>query len=285
MLQSTANLLFQVHHFFDEIDYRPSSKNFDVDEMVKKTIDTMNHAQGINDALCLAKQFAYYLKHEEKFLKKYYKYPEFWDDIEYHGREEIAVVDDEEAIGNYYITNLYANDYKQVFISSVPYGSDLYGLEEEDGYFSFGDKSEYYLRYSKLSSTKMVLTDKNKQNIATVVLNKDCGIFLNNNKTRYELVLYDVGIAFFEKEYYDSLDGEDPDLDKECKGFIQWDILDKNANYGLSRLEVYDDKADFDLMMILAASCFLVFRSYIKSSYSYAGMHAVFASGMLFRRR
>ena len=111
----------------------------------------------------------------------------------------------------------------------------------------------------------MVLTDKEKKNIATIVLSKDYGVFLENNKTKYELELYDWGIAFFDKKYIDLLDG-DPDLDKECKGSIQWDIVDENGEYGLSRLDVYDEGADLELMLTIAASCFLVFRSYIKNS-------------------
>ena len=112
---------------------------------------------------------------------------------------------------------------------------------------------------------------------------KDFDGFLKTFKSMYRKTSISRNAKSMPRSVY--FDKVRKDLDKECKGFIQWDILDKNANYGLSRLEVYDDKADFDLMMILAASCFLVFRSYIKSSYSYAGMHAVFASGMLFRRR
>ena len=135
---------------------------------------------GSDHLFCLsfAKLLAYYIKHEDKFLKKYNQYPDFWDAIEYHGREEVAIVSEEEAMGIYYITNLNASDYKQVFISSVSYSDELHGLESEDGYFSFGEKSEYYLRYARLSSTKMVLTDKNKQNIATVVLSESYGILL-----------------------------------------------------------------------------------------------------------
>ena len=112
----------------------------------------------------------------------------------------------------------------------------------------------------------MILTDKNKKNIATVVLSDNCGIFLENNKTRYELEIYEMGIAFFERDYIYSLGkNEEPDLDKYCRGFIQWDIVDKKGNYGFSRLEVYDADADLDLMIILSAACFLVYRSHMKS--------------------
>lgn len=284
MLQSTADLLVRIHNFFDEIDYNPSSEDYDPEVVLDKVIFTINHSKELDDALYVAREFAYYLKKEDKFIKKYCKYPEFWDMIEYSGREEVAVVSDDESIGSYYITNIYGKNYKDVYITGQAFPDDLFIFKCEDGYFSFGEDSDYYLRYAKLSSTKMVLADKDRKNIATIVLSKDYGIFLENNKTRYELAIYESGIAFFNKEYYDSLNGEEPDLDKECKGFIQWDILDKDSEYGLSRLDVYDEDADINLMVSLAASCFLVFRSYIRGSHSYAGVHAAIAANMIIRR-
>ena len=266
MLQSTADLLVRIHNFFDEIDYCPTSDNFDCDKFFDSVVYTINHSKELEDALYIAREYTYYLKKEDKFLKKLRKYSEAWDSIEYHGREEVAVVEDNEAIGVYYITNLYGKDYKEVYLSSQSLGDDVYYFQYKGGYFSFGDDSDYYLRYARMSSVKMVLTDKNKKNIATVVLSEDLGIFLDNNKTEYELAIYEAGIAFFDKDYYYSLCGEEPDLEKHCKAFLQWDIVDDKSECGMSRLEFYDENADLSLMIMLAASCFLVFRSYIKGT-------------------
>lgn len=266
MLKSTARLLFQTHMFFDEIGYEPNSENLNGDELFDCLINTINHAKTFKDAIATVRMYDDYIKREEKFLKKYFKYPEFWDSIEYSGREEIAVVDDAEAIGTYYITNIFNTDYKSINVFGQSFGDDIYGFTNEGGYYSLGVDTDYYLRYSKMSSAKMVIADKNRKNVATVVLSKDNGIFLENNKTRYELEIYDIGIAFFEKEYVYSLSkSEEPDLDKHCKGFIQWDIVDDKGNYGFSRLEVYDENADLDLMLFLSAACFLAYRAHMKS--------------------
>lgn len=265
MLKSTWNLLVRIHSFFDEIDYHPKSDDFDSEIVLDKVIYTINHAKELKDALYIAKEFSYYLKKGDKFLKKYDKYPEYWNMIPYNGREEVSIIKDKDAIGSYYITNVYSQNYKDIYITGASLGDDIYLFGCQDGYFSFGEDADYYLRYAKLSSTKMVLTDKNKKNIATIVLSKDYGVFLENNQTKYELELYETGIAFFDKEYIDKIEGE-PDLEKECKGFIQWDVIDDNAEYGLSCLSVFDEHADFNLMITIAASCFLVFRSYIKGS-------------------
>lgn len=284
MLQRTADLLYRTHLFFDEIGYQPNSEDLDVDKLIDCLLYTVNHAKDFDDAATALKMYLDYIKHEDKFLKKYTKYPEFWDMLEYNGREEIAVVDDKEAIGSYYITNVYDSNYKTVYISGQTFGNDYFIFENKDGYYSFGGDDEYLLRHSKMSSEKMVLTDKNRKNLATIVLSKDYGIFLENNKTNYELAIYESGIAFFDKEYYDSLCGNEPDLDKECKAFIQWDVLDNNGEFGLSRLDVYDEEADLDLMVILAASCFLVFRSHLKSYHATgSALPAIIAASMMRR--
>lgn len=270
MLRSTADLLIRIHNFFDEIDYAPTSENFSDEKFFDSIVYTINHSKELGGALYIAREYLYYLKKEEKFLKKLRKYSEAWNSIEYHGREEVAVVGDNEANGVYYITNLYGKNYKEVYLSGQPFGNDVYYFQYKDGYFSFGDDSDYFLRYARLSSTKMILTDKNKKNIATIVLSEDLGIFLENNKTDYELAIYESGIAFFDKDYYRSLYDEEPDLEKHCKAFLQWDIIDGKSEYGLSRLEFYDANADLSLMIMLAASCFLVFRSYVKDTHGSA---------------
>ena len=285
MLKSTANLLFNSHMFFDEIGYEPNSKNLNNKVLFSCLIDTINHAKSFDDAITIVRMYSDYLKREEKFLKKYAKYPEFWDSIEYSGRESIAVVSDNEAIGGYYITNFFNSDYKSIDVFGQSLGHTIFPMSYKGGYFGFEDDADYFLRFSRMSSSKMVLTDINKKNIAMVVLSEGPGIFLENNKTRYELELYKSGIAFFEKDYIYSLKkNEEPDLDKECKGFIQWDVIDEKGDYGFSRLEVYDEDADLDLMIILSAACFLVFRSHIKSIKRSTLIPIMFAANMARRR-
>ena len=283
MLRSTANLLVRVHNFFDEIGYNPTSESFDAEKILDKVIYTINRSKSLSDALYVAREYTYYTRKETKFIKKLYKYYESWDMIEYHGRETVAVFDDDVITGSYLITNMFGNNYKDVYFSGQFFDDNLYAFTRNGDYFSVFEDSNYFLRYAKLSSTKMVLTDKNRKNIATIVLSKDSDVFLENNKTQYELELFNAGIAFFDKDYYDSLNGDEPDLDSQYKGFIQWDLLEKDSEYGLSRLEVYDENADLELMLTIAASCFLVFRSYIKGASGNA-LPTILAANAIMRR-
>lgn len=265
MLKSTMKLMFKIHHFFDEIGYNPTSENFKHENVLAKTIITINHAKEFEDALIVAKLYVYYAKYVDKFVKKLSKYSNIWDEsFKYQGRSEVAIVSDNEACGSYYITNIYSRNYKNVYVASQSLGANVFLFKKKGTYFSFDDDTDYFLRYAALSSKKMVIVNKSEKIIANVVLNDSLEISLEDNKTKYELLTYEVGIAFYEKLYINSIKNE-PDL-KKCKGFIWWDVLDDDANCGLSRLDVFDENSDIDLMITIAASCFLVFRSYVQES-------------------
>ena len=263
MLKSTANLLVRIHSFFEEVGYNPTSNSLNSDELIEKVIYTINHSKELEDALFVTREFVFYFSKENKFLKKLSKYAEAWDSLEYNGREEVAVVDDDEAIGIYYVTNAFSDNYTDVFISGQSFDGKLYCLENKDGCFSFGEDSEYYLRFGKMSSNKMVLMGKNKENMATIVLHNDCNISLENNKTQLEAEPYGGGMAFYDKDYFHSLSGKEADLEK-CKAFIEWDIVDEDGNFGLSRLVIFDTEVDLCLLLMIAASCFLTFGRKMK---------------------
>lgn len=279
MLRSTVDLLLTVHHFFDEIGYNPTSENFDDNKVVCKVVNTINHSKELDDALYIARLYEYYICKRAKFINKYRKYPKFWDTIKYDGRQKVNIVSDKDAVGIYYITNIYGNSYKDVFVTTQSLGNELYEFENRGGCFSLGDEADYYISYAALSSKKMNLFNSENKKVATIVLSEGVGVFLENNKTQYEIELYEAGMAFFDNEYIHSISGE-PDLEK-CKAFVQWDIVDKKGEYGLSRLDFYDEDADLDLMITIAASCFLLFRAWVKKSERSSILPALFLMNTL----
>lgn len=283
MLKSTANLLFRTKYFFDEIDYHPSSSQLNIEDIMSKILFTINHTKAFNDTKNFMSLLIEFLRNMDKINKKIKKYPDFWDSIEYSGKELINIVNDEEAIGTYFITNVFPSDEKSIMVSSESLENEAIFASFTGGYFGLCEDANYYLHYSKLSSNKMIIADKNKCNVATIVLNDALGITFDSNKTKYELKTYDIGIAIFEKDYIDSLKNKEPDLDKHCKGFIQWDIIDKKGDCGFSRLEVYDcdGEANLELMIMLATSCFLLFKSHLNSRRGNAALSGVIAANML----
>ena len=268
MLNSTAKLLMMIHIFFDEIGYQPSSKDFNFEDIIRHIINTVNHAKTLDDAILVFKLYHYYLKKCNKFIKKYFKYPEFWDGIQYKGRKEIEVVSDEEAIGVYYITNALSKDFNNLYISGYSFDNGFYAIDYVNGFYSIDENPKYYLRKSRMSSDKLVLTNSNKKVIATIAIDKDTNVYLENNKSRYELIAYESGVGFYESDYIYSLDNEEPDFNNHCKAYVFWDAIDDKGDFGLSRLDVYDENADFDLLIMLAASCFLVFKRHLAAEES-----------------
>ncbi len=283
MLKSTAKLLMMIHIFFDEIGYQPSSEDLDFQDVIRHIINTVNHAKTLDDALLIFNLYHYYLKKCNKFINKYCKYPEFWDEIPYEGRNEVDVVSDEEAIGTYYITNALSKDPDNLYISGFSFNNGFYALDYINGFYSIDENPKYYLRKSRMSSDKLVLTNSNKKVIATIAIDDDTNVYLENNKSRYELIAYESGVGFYESDYIYSLDNEEPDFKNQCKAYVFWDAIDDKGNFGLSRLDVYDENADFDLLIMLAASCFLVFKRHLAAEESRSIARAIMFGAIVSR--
>lgn len=269
MLPMTRDFLIKAHEAFDELGYRPSTPSISFDKLQESAIKTLNHTKELEDSINAARMYQFLVKNFEKVCSKVQKHYDFWKTIPYEGNELIALVSDEEAQGTYFITNSFDSDYKRVFACGHSFDDDcVIGVNYSGGKFSFDDADqEYYLRFSKMSSTKMVLLDKNGNKKCIIVLSKDCNVFLENNNTDYEIVLYESGMGIYKKSYIDSLHGGEPDLE-QLYAFVEWDILEEKSEFGLARLDLYEADSDLELFMIFAMSCFLLFRSYIKGSTS-----------------
>ena len=46
---------------------------------------------------------------------------------------------------------------------------------------------------------------------------------------------------------------------------IEWDIIEKNSNFGLAKLNVYAPDQDLEMLLLFATSTFLVFQKYIQA--------------------
>ena len=263
MLSRTRDFLIKAHEALNELGCELKSDRFDYDIFFDAGINTINHSKEFVHTKDAVWMFSWLNSNFEKLIDKGTKYSDFWDSIPYDGRELIAVVDDEEAIGTYFISNAYFEDFNSISISSQSFDGDHFVLDNEYGLFSvYGKDSNYYLRHSKLSSQTMVLLDNSKNKIALLALSKDFDVFLENNNTDYEIKLYKSGMAVFKKDYLKSCD--EIDIEK-CSAFIQWDIIEDSSQFGVSRLEVYDEDIDLELVILFAASCLLLYRSYRKA--------------------
>ncbi len=256
MLKSTENLIVETHEFFYEIGYRPRKGMIKHDRVNEQVEFTIKHAKELGDALCVLRLYLDFLSNERKVIKKCAQHPDFWDALGWEGKKVVRKVSDEDAIGSYYLTNVFDLDENTVTMSSQSFGDRIYVSEKEKGYFQF---SQYFLRFSKLKGSEMVIENENREKLTVISYEGDATIALKDNYTKYDVFAYEQGMGIYSKSYLNSLGGKEPNV-KMCKGFIKWDILDEKGDYGLSLLEVYDAKADLDLMFAIAASCFLMFK-------------------------
>ena len=264
MLSRTKDFLIRAHEALNELGYELKSDDFNYDKFFEAGIYTINHSREFADTKDAAWMINWLDSNFDKLLDKVTKHHDFWDSLPYEGRELIAVVDDDEAQGVYTISNAYFQDYNSIAVSSQSFDGEHFCLYNDYGLFSiYGDESEYFLRHSRLSSEKMVLQDKEKNKIALLVLSRNYDVFLENNKTDYDIQLYESGMAVFRKEYLKECEGS-PDIER-CSAFIQWDIIEDESQFGVSRLEIYDEDIDLELVLLFAASCLLLYRSYRKA--------------------
>ena len=97
----------------------------------------------------------------------------------------------------------------------------------ENGRFTIYEDGDYYIKYSKMVSSKMKLFNRRNECLCNIVLSEDLGIFLENNSTPYDLVVYEDFVGIYDRRYIDSLaDTDIIDTDKLLAD-IEWDIIEK----------------------------------------------------------
>lgn len=258
----TDNFITKVHQAFDELEYCQES-DVDYDDFCSKAVYTMCHAKDLEDAINAARMYQFCVQNWEKIEKIFSLHLDRWNAIPFEGPSLISTVSDEEAAGTYFFTNGLTKDYKKLFMSSVAFDSELYELECRHGKFYIGD---LYLKYSAMSSVKMKLFDKNDNLLCNIVLSEKLGIFLEKNNTNVEVILDDNDtITIIPKDYYETIKNTSTYVTDKIIGEIFWDILGKDSSLGVAELVLYGNVNDetFNIMQALAASTFLLFRSYM----------------------
>lgn len=291
MTSRTMNLLIKAHDAFDELGYRPITPVISFDNLFKASLNTLNHTKDFQDGINVADLIQFLFKNFDKVCSKVKKNEYFWKTLAYNGRKLVSVVSDDEAIGTFFITNSIESKYKNVFVSTLnPENVNepcLFDVSYRKRKFSIGDEdAQYYLSYSFISSKEMNLFDKNKKKICKIVIDDNFDVTLRSNFTNYETITYEGGIGIYEKKYIRSIHGKEPDT-KEISAFIEWDILNKKSKFGLSRLELYKNEGDLELFILLAMSCFLLYKSYVDNqsfTYSYFRFPHIFPIIILRRR-
>ena len=118
----------------------------------------------------------------------------------------------------------------------------------------------------------MKLFDKRDNCLCNIVLSDKLDIFLENNISPYELVIYDGFVGIYDRKYIDSLAPEEIIDTNKLLADIEWDILKKNSKLGVAKLNIYAPDQDVEMLLLFATSTFLLFQRYMQEQKSISSM-------------
>lgn len=267
----TDDLLIKAHEALNELGFHvKNSYEMNYGKFIKTAINTLNHTKGLEDAINCVRMIQFCNKEFDKIAKAIDKKHDKWLSMPYEGAELISLVNDDDAAGCWYITNgIDKNKFKDLYLSSVMTGDELYPFMRKGDKYAIEEEYEYYIKPSFMSSVKMKLYNKHDKKIANIVLSEELNVFLEDNSTGVEILVNDYGMVLYPKEYIDSLHGDYDDMDTERTfATIEWDILEKNNEAGLVKVTNYNENTDIDLVLTVAASTSLMFKRYMDSERS-----------------
>ena len=87
----------------------------------------------------------------------------------------------------------------------------------------------------------MYILDKYDNKLCSISLDKEFNICLKDNKTNFILIPCESGLAIYDKNYVNKLNGKKLD-ENEMLGFILWDVIfvKENNRDCLARLDIYN---------------------------------------------
>lgn len=275
---TTKGFIKKVHDIFDELNYH-ETRQLSFDCFKQSVVRTLTHCKDLSDAINTVRMCKFCLKRWQKIEKVFKRKLTLYNEYASEGSSLISTVTDNEALGTYFITNGINCIIKEIFVVSHSFGDNILTIGYRGGKFAFTQHGNYYIKYAKMSAAKMKLFDNKGKCLCNIVLSENAGIFLENNKTPFDLILYDDYIGIYERRYLNSLSWNDIIDTNKLTADIEWDILEKKSDFGLAKLCVYATNEDFELAksncpainqdleiyLLLASATFLVCQRYIKA--------------------
>lgn len=268
----TRKFIEKVHNAFAALNYN-TSKRLDLDEFNKAAIDTLIHCKDLADAVDTIRMFQFCLANWEKIEKIFDKKISLFNEYSFERNSLISVVSDDEAQGTYYITNGINKKLKEIFVAGRSFDESIFMLGFDKGKFTVFDDGDYYMKYSKMSSNKMKLFNKRNECVCDIILSEDLGVYLENNLTPYDLVSYEDVVGIYDRNYIESLASDNLIDTNRMLADIEWDILEKNSDFGVAKLNTYVSGHNLELFLFFAVSTFLAYQRYRQSRR--AGMYAL----------
>ncbi len=200
----SRNFIKKVHDAFDELNYH-KTRQLNLDDFEQAALKTLVHCKDLSDAIDAVRMYQFCLKQWTKIEKIFNKKLSIFNEYDFEGNSLLSLVSDDDALGTYYITNGINRNVKEIFVASHSFDEEMFALNFGNGRFTVCNDGNYYLKYSKMSSVKMKLFDNRNNCLCNIVLSEDLGIFLENNLTPYDLIVYEDFVGIYDRNYIESL--------------------------------------------------------------------------------
>ena len=274
----------RVHIAVDELNYDEDSE-LDYGKFMDSAIYALAHCKELSDAKLAVKMINFCNRKWRKIEKLFSSKSDVFKSYEWEGNSIIEIMPDEDAGGVFYITNGIFRKIKDIMIASSNFDNEPVMFDVEKGRFCIFTDGNYYIKYAMASSYKMKLYDQDKNLVCTIVLSDSQEIFLENNATPYHMVIYDDLVGVYSRDYIDSLSEEDEIDPSKILADIEWDILDKNSDYGVARLTIYEPDLDVEMLLMFATSTFLLYQRYNSRQAMFVGMFTIFNQNRIINER
>lgn len=263
MFQFAKDYLIKIHNIFDELGYIFEDKDLSFNDFFSFGIKKLNRSYEFEDSIEIIKLMKVIIKDFSKIKDLIKNNFDFWKNIPFKNKK---LEFDEEFLSSFYLTNAFYN-YKNICITNFLFQDEkTYEVIPSYGRYSFKKNNNYSLKFSLWSRNKMYILDKYDNKLCSISLDKEFNICLKDNKTNFILIPCESGLAIYDKNYINQLNGKKLD-ENEMFGFILWDVIfaKENNRDCLARLDIYNINSDIELFLLLAMSSIILYNSYITS--------------------
>jgi len=280
----TMNFIIKVKLMFEELGIEVK-KGITFEDFQKGFIKSLNRCDELGDAKIAITCYRYCMSKWKKIEKIFDKHLSKWQECDCDLDRTIQTISDEDSEGVYYVTNAFAKNRKEVILTSKSLDDNIIDFQQKHGKIMIDNCSDYYIKYSKMNAGKMKIYDRENNHLSDIVLSNTFEIFLENNKTGYDLVINrdnenNPFIGVFEKSYIDSLGDKDYIEFKNMVADIEWDILDRKSDIGISKINIYKELEDISQIVYFATATFLIYNSFMTAQKN-RSMYLAQMSGVL----
>lgn len=259
----TKGFIEKVCIAFSVLNYETKDKvNFD--EFEKIASKRLSRCKELGDAKEVVTQTRFCYKHWDKIKKIFSnsKALNYFQMLECDDGDDVGQLNDEEALGTYWITNGLTGPLKDIAIASATFDDETFFVDTKTKQYKIFEDGEFYISNSFWSSGKMKLFNKYNNHICDIVTTKTYGIFLKNNESNYYIPKCFADTLIFERKYVESLRSEDDVDTSKVLASIEWDLIKSNKYYSVAKLQIYetiDEENDLELFLLFAVSTFLTY--------------------------